>query len=156
MSLSIALDILLVILLALTVGYAAVLNRRLRVLRYDKKKFEKFAASFSKATVRAEQSVGLLKESAEDISRHITKAQTLRDDLAFLIDRGGSEADRLEETVRAARKKNRLGAKSAGPAAAPAAPAAAPAAPAPPPSNILKGARSQAERELLRALEGAR
>lgn len=146
MSLSVALDILLVVLLALTVGYAAVLNRRLRVLRYDKKKFEKFAVSFSKATVRAEKSVGLLKDSTEDLSRHITLAQTLRDDLAFLIDRGGSEADRLEETVRSARLGKRPAAKLA----------AKPATPAPPVSDILKGTRSQAERELLRAMEGAR
>ena len=146
MSLAVALDILLVVLLALTVVYAAVLNRRLRVLRYDRKKFEKFAASFSKATVRAEKSVGRLKESADDLSRHITLAQTLRDDLTFLIDRGGSEADRLEQTVRSARQGKRAGAK-------PAVTASAPAAPAP---DILKGAQSQAERELLRALEGAR
>ena len=143
MSISVALDVLLVVLLALTVGYAAVLNRRLRVLRYDRKKFEKFAASFSKATVRAEKSVGRLKESADDLSRHITLAQTLHDDLAFLIDRGGSEADHLEETVRSARQGKRLDAKPAATVSAP-------------PPDVLKGARSQAERQLLRALEGAR
>ena len=78
------------------------------------------------------------------MKERIDNAQALRDDLAFLIDRGGSAADRLEETVRDSRKEGasrpRPGLKK---------PAAAH-------GNGKISPKSTAERELLKALQAAR
>lgn len=144
MPFSLALDVLVAVLLVITIGYAMVLNRRLGRLRRDKSELEKLAATFGQATARAEESIGRLKKTADALKERIDNAQALRDDLAFLIDRGGSAADRLEETVRAARIKG-----GSGPRPAANKPAAAP-------GNGKIKPRSEAERELLKALQAAR
>lgn len=98
------LDLLLAVLLIITIAYAVSLNSRLGLLRRDKEELENLAATFANATLRAEEGVGKLKNTAEQLQQRVDKAQSLRDDLVFLIDRGGSAADRLESTVRTARK----------------------------------------------------
>lgn len=142
--LSLALDILVAFLLVLTIGYAMVLNRRLRGLRRDKAELEKMVASFGAATARAEESIGKLKATANDLKGKVDAAQALHDDLAFLVERGGATADRLEEGVRAARP-GRDGGRRAGAGKATN-------------GGELRGAppKSDAERELLRALRAAR
>ncbi len=144
MPFSLALDVLVAVLLVITIGYAMVLNRRLGRLRRDKSELEKLAATFGKATARAEENIGRLKKTADALKERIDNAQALRDDLAFLIDRGGSVADRLEETVRAARKEGafrpRPGLKKAAAAH----------------GNGKISPKSTAERELLKALQAAR
>ncbi len=106
MSFPLALDILVAALLVITIVYAVILNRRLGAFRSHKSELEALAASFTEATRRADDSVGKLKVMAADLQTRLDKAQALHDDLVFLIDRGGSEADRLEETVRKARDEN--------------------------------------------------
>ncbi len=144
MPFSLALDVLVAVLLVITIGYAIVLNRRLGRLRRDKSQLERLAATFGQATARAEESIGKLKNTADSLKERIDNAQALRDDLAFLIDRGSSAADRLEETVRAARKEGvsrpRPGLKK----------------PAEAHGNGEISPKSTAERELLKALQAAR
>jgi hypothetical protein len=138
---SLALDIVVAILLAVTIGYAVVLNRRLRSLREHKAELQKLADSFGNATARAEGSIGRLKTSADELRECIETAQALREDLAFLIERGGAAADRLEATVRSARKEM----------------PAQPAQEAPSnPETKRADADDAAERELLKALRSAR
>ncbi len=144
MPFSLALDVLVAVLLVITIGYAMVLNRRLGRLRRDKSELEKLAATFGQATARAEESIGNLKKTADALKGRIDNAQALRDDLAFLIDRGGSAADRLEETVRAARKEG-----GSRPRPSLKMPAAAH-------GNGKISPKSTAERELLKALQAAR
>lgn len=103
MPLSLLLDLLVAILLVVTIGYALVLNRRLKGLKDHKAELDALAASFAMATGRAEESVGRLKSSVADLQSASERAQSLRDDLAFLVERGGTAADRLEDLVRAAR-----------------------------------------------------
>ena len=103
MPISLTLDILVAILLVVFIVYAMVLNRKLGLLRRDKTELEKLATTFGDSTLRAEDSIRNLKTTADDLQARIAKAQALADDLAFLIDRGSSAADRLEETVRVAR-----------------------------------------------------
>lgn len=104
MSFSIALDIIVAVLLAITIGYGVVLNRKLGSLRSFKTELESLSSKFGDATARADESVGKLKKTANGLHDSIDKARSLRDDLVFLVDRGDSTADRLEEVVRAARK----------------------------------------------------
>ncbi len=103
MPLSLLLDVLVSVLLVVTIGYAVVLNRRLKGLKNHKAELDALAASFAQATARAEESVGRLKSSVAELQASSERAQALRDDLAFLTERGGTAADRLENLVRAAR-----------------------------------------------------
>ncbi|MEQ8194601.1 MAG: DUF6468 domain-containing protein [Rhodospirillales bacterium] len=103
MALSLALDILVAGLLAVTICYAMVLNRKISTLRRDKAELEKMATAFNAATTKAEQSIKKLKSTAGELSEQMDKARSLRDDLVFLTERGTSAADRLEDMVRTAR-----------------------------------------------------
>ncbi len=100
---SLILDVLVAVLLAVTIGYAVVLNKRLGKLRGDKKDLEKLATKFGESTSRAEESIETLRHTADLLQSGIDKAQALRDDLTFLIDRGDQAADSLEDLVRLAR-----------------------------------------------------
>ncbi len=154
MTFSLILDIVIAVLLIVTIAYAVGLNRKLALLRRDKAELEKMASNFGEATLRAGESISQLRSTADELQERIGSAVALRDDLAFLIDRGGSAADRLEDMVRAARKE---GAVPVVPGAAAAA-AAGPAEPAPGGEDEKgKGeANSEAERALMKALESAR
>jgi len=98
------LDILIAILLIATIAYAVMLNRRLSQLRQDQSELEALANQFNDATLRAEESIHKLTGSADDMKRDVQdtlrKAEALRDDLNFLIERAGVSADKLEEKVR--------------------------------------------------------
>lgn len=101
---SLLLDAVVAVLLVFTIGYAVLLNRKLGALRGDKNELAKLAASFHDSTVKAEDSIGRLKISAEGLQEDLTRAQALREDLSYLLERSESEADRLEKAVRSARE----------------------------------------------------
>ena len=151
-------DIAVAVLLVVTIGYAVTLNRRLQRLRKDKKDLESLARTFGESTLRAEENINQLRTVAQALDIQMGRAQSLRDDLAFLSDRGGSAADRLEELVREAR--DGLGAVPMPPNATQSAGAPRPKASQKPltaskdESDNIEG-RSEAERELLRALKDA-
>jgi len=98
------LDMLIAILLIATIAYAVMLNRRLSQLRQDQSELDALANKFDDATVRAEESIHKLTGSADEMKRDVQdtlrKAEALRDDLNFLIERAGVSADKLEEQVR--------------------------------------------------------
>jgi len=104
-TLSLGLDMAFAVLLVVTIGYAVVLNRKLGSLRRHKEELERLAATFSQSTARADDSIQRLKSTTDVLQKNIDKAQGLRDDLAFLIDRGSVTADRLEEAVRGTRNR---------------------------------------------------
>ena len=160
----------LVLLLGATLFHALRLERALGVLKRDRAVLEELVEGFNDSTRQAETGVERLRHAADgagrQMARQIETGQRLRDDLAFLADRGDKLAERLESAVRAARMVAD-GAVLPG--------AASPAAQAAPPQGIRSAAqgphlapivepdddnqpilRSQAERDLLRALKGAR
>jgi len=157
---SLALDVFLAVLLIVTICYAMVLNRKLSRFRNEKMELEKLAKLFGEAMERAGDSIGKLKNTAGGLQDRIDKAQALRDDLVFLIDRGGSAADRLEEMVREARNEGGFGPRPV--------PEYHLGAESPPQNkekktksgidkeNNAPKLRSEAERELLKALQAAR
>lgn len=163
------LDLLLSALLVATMVYAWMLNRRLDQLRGDRDDMAKVITAFNDATQRAEASVPRLKRAAEEagqqVQERVEKAQLLRDDLAFMIERGDALANRLEEGVRQARAEQRpsAAAMAMGRGRAPR------ATPTPVPEDTeatgvfvanqieeIEAERSEAERELLRAMQSAR
>lgn len=105
MNYTLVMDTILVVLLATTIGYAVVLNRKLTGLRRHRTELQQLAATFTQATQKAEASIGRITTGTEGLRERLGKAQELRDDLAFLIERANSAADRLEGAIRAARPK---------------------------------------------------
>lgn len=144
-----AVEVLLIVLLAATLVHALRLERALGVLRRDRGALAELVAGFNASTGQAEQAIERLHAAAEGAGRQVARqaeaAASLRDDLAFLTERGQVLADRLDSLVRDGR------------AAAPdAARGVAPRAPdsslrATPPARL----RSQAERDLVQALRAA-
>ncbi len=131
------LDVVVIVLLVPTIIYAVILNRRLAALRRSREELSKVVASFNEATMRAEAGIPKLKKATTEanhtLKERVDKAQTLRDDLAFMIERAEELAGRLEGAVRAARAEGVV----THPAAA--APASASYPAAPPPRTIAAG-----------------
>jgi len=94
-------------LLLVMILYAVQLNRRLALLKADKAHLQKLITHFNQSTERAEASVSKLRsgtlEANESLQASISQAKQLCDDLAFMIDRAGGVADRLEGSIGAGR-----------------------------------------------------
>jgi Domain of unknown function (DUF6468) len=173
MTLSLLFDGLLGVLLVTTIVYAAILNRKLKVLRQGEGEMKALLQQFNSQAAKAEANLGQMKAMAGQahggratldarestielaaLRQEMGRALALKDDLTFLIDRGEMIADRLVKVVSEARSVARPG------AAAPSAPedgaavnlSAVPVMPRP----RNGGASSVAERELLKALRAAR
>ncbi|MGE5145874.1 MAG: DUF6468 domain-containing protein [Candidatus Eiseniibacteriota bacterium] len=176
MTLSMLFDGLLAVLLATTIVYAAILNRKLKQLRQGEGEMKRLLAEFSTSSAKAEASLGQLKALAGQaqvgrggfggrdgaaefaaLRQELDRGQALKDDLAFLVDRGEALADRLGTTISEAREAARpnvplnLSAVPVTPAPMPTAAAGAAAA-----KPRKAGGASVAERELLKALRAAR
>jgi hypothetical protein len=140
-----ALEFVLVVLLAATLFHAVRLERALGALKRDRVSVQELIAGFNAGTRQAEIGIERLRAAADgagqQIARHIDAAVSLKDDLALLIERGDRLADRIDALVRAGR-----------PLATdvPHLTVVADTAPGEP------RVRSQAERDLLKALRMAR
>jgi hypothetical protein len=172
MPLPLAADGIVSILLLITICYAMILSRKLNALRRDKVALKALVTQLADASASAEAGVAGLRAAAHDIGRTLEKklqdAQSLRDDLVYMIERGGATADRLEGTMRTRREAATPEAlASVQPERARAAPASAPQVPLSEPAAAAKfveqmaarlapPAPSRAERHLLRALGGRR
>lgn len=101
------LELALIVLLAATLFHALRLERALGVLKRDRAALEDLASSFNSSTRLAEQGIERLRTTADGAGRQITRqvetAAGLKDDLIFLAQRGEQLADRLEALVRAGR-----------------------------------------------------
>jgi hypothetical protein len=133
-------------LLGAAIPFAIRLERALREIRKDRAALEASAKGMSEVAAVAESAMVRMRATAElaarQVQERVTTAEPLRDDLRFLIERSETLADRLESLVRAGR-----------PMASHEAPARPPARPPPgPASSDSPTLRSQAERDLLRAL----
>jgi hypothetical protein len=140
------LQLTLLVLLGAAIPFAVRLERALREIRKDRSAMDTSAQGLSEAAAAAESAILRLRATAElsgrQVQERVTTAEPLRDDLRFLIERAETLADRLESLVRAGR---------------PMAGHEAPPAPAATrttrePQSDDNPLRSQAERDLLRAL----
>lgn len=142
MTFAILLDLLMCGLLAATVVYAVLLHRRLTSWRQDKGELEEMVKRFNAAAKHAETATAALKQASEECGRPVAellaKAESLRSDLSYLLERAEPAADRLAELVRP-RRGGAIRAVAGG--------AAAEGAPEP---------RTTAERELAKALAALR
>jgi hypothetical protein len=145
------LEIVLVVLLAATLFHALRLERALGVLKRDRAALEELANGFNNSTRAAEQGIERLRDAADgagrQLARHIDTAQRLREDLQFLAERSDRLADRLEQLVRSGRTVAQEAPRLSMAESDPARPA---------PASGEPRMRSQAERDLLKALRMAR
>ncbi len=141
------LEMVLIVLLGLTLVHAVRLERALGSLRRDRTALGEAVAGFGDSSGQAEAGLDKLhsmtQESALQLARKLEGAVVLKNDLAFLADRGERLADRLEQLVRAGRTVDPSHTREL-------AGTVARAEPEPPPP------RSKAERDLLQALRVAR
>lgn len=144
---SLVLDLLVAALLAACIVASLILDRRLARLRGDSGELEKLTRSFQEATDRADHGASLLKGSAEALQERLDAARALAEDLGFLIERGGSVADRIENEIRAARRVE-VGPRPAATVGIDAKPSRAP--------GRTTAPRSAAELHLLASLRAAR
>ncbi|NQW12126.1 MAG: hypothetical protein HQ481_19855 [Alphaproteobacteria bacterium] len=169
MDVALILDALLVVLLLATIVYAIVLNRRLGSLRANRGELETFVARMNEATSRAEASLKGIRQAAEQAQRSIDapaqKAQALRDELLFLIERADTVAERMAVSQSAgtvgAGKAQAGGIGAAAPRRAPKSrdrttPAAEVPRDDPPLDEDGEAVRSKAERDLMNALRNVR
>ena len=178
-------DLIVAVLLLATLAYCIMLNRRLAALRDDKGELRELIRGLAAASQRAETGVASLRAAAEQIGvglqQEIDNARELREDLSYMLERGGALADRLEGAIRARRDETRPAAQSepartvppptrpehrgeqrparrriepVGPAVPPAPPEPAPAPEEPAPR--VASFPSRVERDLRRVLEGRR
>lgn len=102
-----ALELVLSVLLAATLFHALRLERALGVLKRDRVALEALVETFNTSTRLAEQGIDRLRCSAEgagrQLSHQIEVAGGLKNDLLLLSDRGENLADRMEQLVRSAR-----------------------------------------------------
>ena len=138
------LELALVALLAATLVHAVRLERALGVLKRDRTQLQELIAGFNTSTQQAEVGIERLRAAADgagqQIARQIDAGIALKDDLTLLTERGDKLADRLEALIHTGR----------------------PLASAPPRLSVITNAepsaprvRSQAERDLLKALKKA-
>ncbi len=158
-------DLTVAVLLLATIAYVAVLNRRLGHLRNDKAQLEQLIHGLNIAAASAQSGISELRQATDDVGKDLDKkvtvGQALRDDLNYLIERGGGLADRLEGTIRA--RRNEVPPRAAEPAR-PVAPRAAtdekvlPLRAEADARAVERRASpvSRAERDLIRALGGRR
>ncbi len=137
-------------LLTATLFHALRLERALGVLKRDRVALEALVAGFNASTTQAETSIVRLRQAADgagrEIAQRIDSGAVLKDDLAFLSERGERLADRLETLVRQGRPL----------AASASAPTLASAMAMAEADDGAPRIRSQAERDLLQALRLAR
>lgn len=106
---ALVLDLFVVSLLVPTIIFAVILNNRLSVLRKNKEELARLIAAFNEATVRAESGIPKLRKASEEaggaIQEKMERAQMLRDDLAFMVERAETMAGRLEGAIRQGRSE---------------------------------------------------
>ena len=100
------LDGLIVVLLAASIAYAVILNRKLTRLRRDRGEMEAVSARLIEATDGAQKNLEGLRAHADQVGprlqKDLARAQGCADELAFLIERAEAVSGRLERARAAA------------------------------------------------------
>jgi hypothetical protein len=96
MTAGVVLDVVIACLLAATIVFCVVLNRRISALKKAGGEMTALLSGFNKSVSRAHESVVALREAAEEagvgLQQRIEQARAVRDELAFLTDAGRKSA----------------------------------------------------------------
>lgn len=108
-------NIIMAVLLAVTISYCWMLNRRIKILQDSKSELSQLLKHFDESTQRASESIIALqsasKKIGENIQMRIDKANYLLDDLAFMLDKGSKLSDQLEANMAVSRAQRRAAAQ---------------------------------------------
>ncbi len=161
-NLGLVFDAAVAVLLIVFIGYAFVLNRKLTQLRDGKEEMARLARELGESLDKAQRNLDTLKEAAADkagsLQEQLDRADSLADDLAFLVRKSDIAAQKLD--LAGARNRNPLAqdpSPRARPPAARAKRARSDAAPSPQAGLVQPAAGAQAgARPLAEKLEEAR
>ena len=97
------------VLLAAVIYYTIRLNQHFQMLQKNRAELARQLSGFAHSTERAEAAIQQVqhstKESAQQMGELLQKAEMLKSDLGFLVDRASGLADRLENGVRRERSQ---------------------------------------------------
>ena len=109
---NLVLNILIVVLLVVTIGYCWLLNRRIKVLQDSRGELAVLLKHFDESTQRASESIIALqtasKKIGENIQFRIDKANYLLDDLSFMIEKGNKLANQMEAGFAVTRARDKV------------------------------------------------
>jgi hypothetical protein len=109
---NLALNVLMAGLLAVTIGYCWVLNRRIKVLQDSRSELAHLLRHFDESTHRASESIIALqtasKKIGENIQFRIDKANYLIEDLSFMIEKGSKLSNQMEAGIAVGRARTRV------------------------------------------------
>lgn len=104
------------VLLAAVIYYTIRLNQHFQMLQKNRAELARQLSGFAHSTERAEAAIQQVqhstKESAQQMEELLQRAEMLKSDLGFLVDRASGLADRLESGVR--RERNQTSERSSG------------------------------------------
>ncbi len=105
-------NILMAGLLAVTISYCWMLNKRIKILQNSKSELAQLLKHFDESTQRASDSIVALqtasKKIGESIQMRVDKANYLLDDLAFMIEKGSKLANQIEASAAISRARSRV------------------------------------------------
>jgi hypothetical protein len=107
MSFDIILDLIVICCLGATIAFAVRLNRKLATIYKSREEIQAFLNQFTESMSKADASIKDLRGVGESVFKTAQKemddARALKDDLAFLNERGEELAERLDGSIRVAR-----------------------------------------------------
>ena len=110
--LTLLINIVMAALLAVTIAYCWVLNRRIKILQDGKGELAQLLKHFDESTLRASESIIALqtasKKIGETIQARIDKANYVLDDLSFMLEKGNKLANQLEASAAVSRARSRV------------------------------------------------
>lgn len=87
------------ILLIATIGYCAMIDRRLRAMRSGQDGLRDLIGELSAATEQASDAITRLRDASnatgQKLSEHVARGRSLADELAFMLEAGNDIANRL-------------------------------------------------------------
>ena len=107
MSFDIVLDLIVISCLGATIAFAVRLNKKLATIYKSREEIQAFLNQFTESMSKADASIKDLRGVGESVFKSAQKemddARALKDDLAFLNERGEELAERLDGAIRVAR-----------------------------------------------------
>lgn len=108
LSLDTILNLIVAVLLVGTMVFAYVLNNRLKKLRSNKEEVDAAILRFDQSVTRAEETIVFLRDvsskSYSSLSETVQQAQSLRDEISFMLERGEGLAQSLDDKIRITRR----------------------------------------------------
>ncbi len=105
-------NVVIIALLVVTIGYCWILNRRIKILQDSKGELAQLLKHFDESTQRASESIIALqsasKKIGETIQARVEKATFLLDDLSFMIDKATKVSQQMEAGFAVSRAKSRV------------------------------------------------